>query len=152
MNTPNLNGWEKLICPFFGPTCRRVLGNYLEENGFTEKGQTEIGGITFSRFGVFLEINYELEMFPQSLTIAIGVGDEKYNEGRHPCFVPYWYLIPRSRTENRAGFTRFKNEGELEALLTHFRDNVLESDAKSFWLDVEKLELAIGNFRAEFSC
>ena len=33
-----MRGWEKLICPFFGGTCRRVLGRYLEENGFTEKG------------------------------------------------------------------------------------------------------------------
>ncbi len=152
MNKPNLNGWENLICPFFGPVCRRALGPYLEENSFVDKGETEIGGLVFSRFGVFLEINYELEMVPQSLTIGLGIGDKKYDEGGHPCGVPSWYLLPRDRPENRAGFARFKNEAELEALLVHFRDNFLEPYAKPLWLNVEGLEAAIANFRAEFSC
>ncbi len=60
MKTPNLNGWEKLICPYFAPTCRRVLGKYLEDNGFTETGLNEIGGVMFSRFGIFLEVSYVL--------------------------------------------------------------------------------------------
>jgi hypothetical protein len=146
------NGWEKLVCPYFAATCRRVLGHYMEENGFAEKGPNEIGGLVFSRFGVFLEVSYELEMFPQDLTMALGIGEKKYAEGGHPCCVPYWYLLPRNRPEHQAGSTRFRNEAELEELLVRFRDEILESYAKPLWVNVDSLEKAITNFRAEFSC
>lgn len=152
MNTRKLGGWEKLVCPFFAPVCRRVLGRYLEANGFTEKGLNEIEGLVFSRFGVFLEISYELEMVPQALTMALGVGDKKYDEGGHPCCVPYWYLLPRDRPEHRGESVRFETEAELEALLTRFRDQFLEPYAKPVWLNLDSLEKGIANFRAEFSC
>ena len=152
MSTRNLKGWEKLICPFFAPTCRRVLDSYMEENGFAEKGPNEIGGLVFSRFGVFLEVSYELEMVPQALTMVLGVGDKKYDEGGHPCCIPYWYLLPRDRPEHRGESIRFETEAELEVLLVNFRDQFLEPYAKPLWLDLDALEKAILNFRAEFSC
>ena len=152
MSARNLGGWEKLICPFFAATCRRVLGRYLEENGFAEKGPNEIDGLVFSRFGVFLEVSYELEFVPQALPMVLGVGDKKYDEGAHPCCVPYWYLLPRDRPEHRGESIRFQTEAELETLLVRFRDQFLESYAKPLWLDVDTLEKAVANFRAEFSC
>lgn len=152
MRTRRFNGWEKLICPFFAETARRVLGRYLEKNGFAEKGPNEIDGLVFTRFGVFLEVSYELEMVPQALTMVLGVGDRKYEEGGHPCCVPYWHLLPRDRPDHQGGATRFKNEAELEALLVRFRDQFLEPYAKPLWLNLDALEKAIANFRAEFSC
>ena len=152
MSAQRLNGWEKLICPFFAEATRRVLGRYMEENGFSEKVLNEIDGLVYSRFGVFLEVSYELEMVPQALTMVLGIGEKKYDEGGHPCCVPYWHLLPRDRPEHQAGATRFKNEAELEALLVRFRDQFLEPYAKHLWLNLDSLEKAIANFRAEFSC
>jgi hypothetical protein len=152
MRTRRFNGWERLICPFFAKTARSVLGRYLEENGFSEKGPNEIDGLVFSRFGVFLEVSYELEMVPQALTMVLGVGDKKYDEGGHPCCVPYWYLLPRDRPEHRGEMIRFSSESDLEPLLARFRDQFLEPYAKALWLDTDRLEKTIANFRAEFSC
>ncbi len=153
MKKPHLNGWEGLICTFFGPTCRRVLGQYFEMNGFTEVRENEIGGVWFSRFGVFLEISYELETVPQTLSVVIGVGENKYESpSGHPCCVPYWYLLPRVDSQNQSGLVGFKTESELETLLGQIKDNVLEPYAKPLWNNIEKLEVTIANFRSEFSC
>jgi len=153
MSAQNLGGWERLICPFFARACRRVLGCYLEGNGFAEKRLNEVKGLVFSRFGVFLEVSYELETAPNyAISMVVGLGDKKYDQGGHPCCIPYWYLIPRGRPEHRGKSIRFKTEVELETLLVHFRDEFLEPYAKPLWLDVDRLEKAISNFRAEFSC
>jgi hypothetical protein len=152
MKTVNLNGWEKLICPFFAPVCRRVLSDYLEENGFAETGLNEIGGVLFSRFGIFLEISYELESAPNYwLSVVIGTGDRKYDAAGHPCCIPYWYLLPRDRPEHRGQSIKFKNESDLEALLLRFKGEFFESYAKPLWLNLDRLEKAVANFRSEFS-
>jgi hypothetical protein len=152
MKTPNLHAWEKLIRPYFAPTCRRILGQYMEDNGFTETALNEIGGVMFSRFGVFLEVSYELEVVPQALSVVLGIGEKKYDAGGHPCCVPYWYLLPRDRPEHRGETIKFKTESDLEALLLRFKDEFLEPYAKPLWLNLDRLENTIANFRAEFSC
>ena len=152
MNSQNLNGWEKLICPFFGPVCRSSLGAYLVENGFMEKGKNEIGGFVYTRFGVFLEISYELEVVPQALSMVLGIGDNKYDESGHPCCVPYWYLLPRDRKEHCGKGLNFSTAAELERLLVQFKDGFLEPYAKPLWLSPDSLDVVIRNFRAEFSC
>jgi hypothetical protein len=153
MKTSNLGGWENLICPYFGLTCRRTLGSYLEESGFTIKSENRIGGLMLSRFDVFLELNYELETAPNyALSVVLGIGDKKYDEGRRPCAVPYWYLLPRNRPEHRGEGMSFKSQSELESLLLQFRDNFLEPYAKPLWLNFDNLDATIANFRAEFSC
>jgi hypothetical protein len=91
-------------------------------------------------------------MVPYDLTMVVGIGDKKYDDGGHPCCVPYWYLLPRDRPEHHPGSTRFKTEQELESLLVLFRDSFLETHAKPLWLNQDRLEKAIANFRAEFSC
>ena len=152
-NQQKLGGWEELVCPFFAPVSRRVLGHYLESNGFAEKGLNEIGGLMFSRFGVFLEISYELDTAPDyALSMVVGTGEKKYDVGGHPCCVPYWYLLPRDRPEHRGESISFKTETDLEALLVRFRDQFLEPYAKHLWLNLDTLEKVIANFRAEFSC
>jgi len=152
MKTPNLNGWEKLIRPYFAPTCRRVLGQYLEGNGFTETALNEVGGLTFSRLGIFLEITYELELVPQALSVVLGIGDKKYDSGGHPCCVPYWYLLPSVMRGNLGEQIKFKTEADLEALLPLFKNTFLEPYAKPLWINLERLETAIANFRSEFNC
>ena len=106
----------------------------------------------FSRFGIFLEVSYELELTPQALSVVIGIGDKKYDAGGHPCCVPYWYLLPRDRPEQRGQQIKFKTESDLEALLLRFKDEFLEPYAKPLWLNLDHLEKSITNFRAEFSC
>lgn len=152
MKTPNFNGWEKLICPYFAPTCRRIFGKYLEGNGFTERSFNEIGGVMFSRFGIFLEVSYELELVPQALSVVLGVGSKKYGTDGHPCCVPYWYLLPRDRPESRGIQVQFKTESDLEMLLLRFKEEFLEVYAKPLWLNLDRLEKTIENFRSEFSC
>jgi hypothetical protein len=83
--------------------------------------------------------------------MVLGLGDKKYDEDGHPCCVPYWYLVPSDRPEHRSGMVRFSSESELERLLVHFRDKFLELYAKPLWLDTDRLEKTIENFRAEFS-
>jgi hypothetical protein len=58
MSARKIEGWERLICPYFAVTCRCVLGSYFEENGFAEKGLNEVKGLIFSHFDVFLEVSY----------------------------------------------------------------------------------------------
>jgi len=107
----------------------------------------------FSRFAMFLEISYELETAPDyALSMVLGTGKKKYDEGGHPCCVPYWYLLPRDRPEHRGESIRFKTEADLEALLVQFRDRFLKPYAKPLWLEQDRLERAIVIFRAEFSC
>jgi hypothetical protein len=146
-----LKGWEGLVCPFFAHSTRRILGDYFEANGFAEKGANEIDGLIYSRFGVFVEVSYELELVPQALTMVLGVGEGKYDLGGHSCCVPYWYLLPRNRPEHQADDMSFKTEAELESLLVRFREQFLETYAKPLWVDPEALERTIANFRAEFS-
>jgi hypothetical protein len=150
MKTPDLNGWEKLICPFFAETCRHALGSYLEDNGFREFKQNQIGGLLFSRFGVFLEISYVLEVFPQDLTISLGTSQELYDSDGRPCFIPYWYLLPMGSNERNANFTGFKTKTELESLFENFAKLFLETHFKSLWMKVDNLEKMILNFQSEF--
>ncbi len=149
MNTRNWGGWERLICPYFAATCRRVLGRYFEENGFTEKGLNEVEGLVFVRFGVFVEASYDLETAPNyGISINIGLGDKKYDKSGIPCGVPYWYLLPLDRAEHRGEMIRFRSEVALVALLEHYRDQFLEPYAKPLWVDVDRLEKTIEGFRA----
>jgi hypothetical protein len=152
MSAQTLGGWENLNCPFFSVICRRTLGPYLESNGFLERGPNEIGGLFYTRFGIFLEVSYELETVPHSLRVILGIGDKVYDKGGHPSGVPYWYLLPRDRPEHEADTTGFSNETQLQNLLTHFRDTVIEPYMKPLWLNLDTLEKAIINFRSEFSC
>ena|SRR2546430_5557550 len=152
MSAADLAGWEKLSCLFFSRACRRVLGRYLESNGFSERSVDRIGIVTFSRFGIFLEIGYELEMAPNYMpTVVLGIGEGKYDKKGQPSAIPFWYLIPSDRPESKYSLWTFKTEAELETALARIKDEVLEVHAKPLWSNLEKLEKVISNFRAEFS-
>ncbi len=152
MNVLDLQGLEKWRCPFFARVCRRVLGEYLESNGFSETSVDVTGVPTFSRFGVFLEVGYDLESAPSyEPTVVLGVGEKTYDESFQPCGVPFWYVIPGNLEENKYSDWTFKTEAELEKVLARIRDEVLELYAKPLWLNLDRLEKVISRFRAEFS-
>lgn len=144
-------GWEKLNCPFFAPTCRRILSDYLEAQGFVEKELTPVGGIVYRRFDVFLEVSYESETCPNySPTIVLGIGPGKYDEGGRPGGVPFWYVIPNNLPERSYTFWTFKTEADLESVLARIKDALLEPHARPLWLNLDRLEKYITNFRAEY--
>jgi hypothetical protein len=150
MSARNWGGWERLICPYFAATCRRVLGRYFEESGFTEKGLNEVDGLIFVRFGVFVEVSYELETAPNyAISMVLGLGGKKYDQNGNPCGVPYWFLLPPDRAEHRGKMINFRSQTALIALLEHFRDQFLEPYAKPLWADVDRLEKAIQDFRID---
>lgn len=149
MNANDTFGWERLNCQFFAAVCRRVLNEYLKTHGFTEQGAGPIGEITYKRFDVFLEIGYEPETYPNySPTIVLGIGQRKYGEDGLPCGVPFWYLIPDDLPERKLTYWKFKNEDDLELVLTRVKDTILEHYAKPLWLDLGRLEEIIINFRS----
>jgi hypothetical protein len=150
MKSKDLGDRTSPVGSFFARTTLRVLGSYFEENGFTEGRPDKFGSLMFFRFGVFLEVSYELDIVPHAITIVIGIGDKKYDRGRLPCGVPYWYLLPRDRPGHQVDESAFEGEKELEQLLVRFRDQFIEPFAKPLWLNVDALERAISNFRAEF--
>lgn len=143
-------GWDRLNCPFFTSVCRRVLNRYLEEQGFAEKETGSIGEILYKRFDVFLEIGYEPETGPNySPTVVLGIGEHKYDEAGQPACVPLWYLLPYNHPEKTGRFWTFRTEEELAHILKQIKEQFLEPCATPLWLDAERLEKCITNFRAE---
>ena len=144
-------GWERLNCPFFATTCRRILSDYFEAQGLVEKEMTPIGGIVYGRLNMFLEISYEPEMCPNySPTIIMGIGPSKFDEDGRPTGVPFWYVIPSNRPERSYAFWTFKTETDLESVFVRIKDALVEPYAKSLWLNLDRLEKYIQNFRAEY--
>jgi hypothetical protein len=139
--TPNWGDWEQLIPPYFSDTCRRVLGNYLNENHFIEIREEEGGGLTFSRLNTFIEIKYILETVPQYLTIILGIE----GEGRIDCL----HSIPDNQLKFWTNVSQFKNEAELEKALIQFRDGIFEAYTKPLWSNVDQLKDVIEAFRAQ---
>jgi len=127
------------------------LNDYLEAQGFVEKELTPVGGVVYRRFDVFLEINYEPDTSPDySPTIVLGVGAGKYDEGGRPAGVPFWYVIPSNLQERSYTFWTFKTEADLQSVLNRIKDALLEPHARPLWLNLDRLEKYIANFRAEF--
>jgi hypothetical protein len=151
MSKPGTGGWERLNCSFFAATCRRVLSDYLEAEGFVEKEVTPVGGVVYRRFEIFLEISYELQTCSNySPTIVLGIGPRKYDEGGRPRGVPFWYVIPNNLPERSYTFWTFKTEADLESVLARIKDGLLEPHARPLWLNIDRLEKSITNFRAEY--
>ncbi len=143
------SGWERLDCSFFTPICRGVLGPYFETQGFVEKELTPGGGILYSMLRVFLEISYEPETSPNySPTVIIGTGGKLYDEAGRLSGVPFWYLIQESLPERMYTFWTFKVQRDLESVLSRIKMDILEPYGKPLWLDPDRLETLISEFRA----
>jgi len=126
------------------------LSDYLEAQDFAETEVTPVGGMVFRRFDVFLEISYEPDTCPDySPTIVLGTGPGKYDEGGRPG-VPFWYVIPSNLPERNYTFWTFKTETDLQSVLARIKDALLEPHAKPLWINLDRLEKYVANFRAEF--
>jgi hypothetical protein len=143
--------WEEFSCPFFAATCRRILSDYLEQQGLFERKLTPAGEVVYGSINVFLEIGYEPETYPNySPTIVLGIGPEKYDEGGRPSGVPFWYVIPNNLPERRYTFWKFTTQTDLESVLARIKDAILEPHARPLWLNLERLKKRIAEFRAEY--
>jgi hypothetical protein len=147
-----MNGWEELLCRYFSKTCIDQLATHLEEDGFTVLRVEADGSVIFKRLDVFLEIGYELETAPNySPTVAIGFGDNKYDETGMPAAVPLWFVIREDEPEKQYSFWRFSNEAEMRAVLLRIKNEVLDQHARILWQCTEVLEKILADFRSELA-
>lgn len=147
----NTNGWDQLNCQFFTQICRRVLGNYLQQQGFLEKKTTAIGGIVYTRFDVFLEVSYDAATCPDySPSIVIGIGDQTYDKEGRLAGVPMWYALSEGHPQRTRRYWTFKTEEELERVFTEIKEQFFETSAKQLWLNSDVLEKTINDFRTKF--
>lgn len=149
----NTNGWEQLNCRYFAGTCREVLGDYLETHGFREKRLTVGGGIVFERFDLFLEFNYDTNLYPKYTTrVVVGFGDGAYNNLGGFSGVPMWYIIPQGHPYRTQVYWTFSSKDELKRVFEEVKIEFLETTVLPLLLNREGLERVIDNFRAEFCC
>jgi hypothetical protein len=59
-------------------------------------------------------------------------------------------LSKEGRYEQRGGLGTFRTEADLQSVLARIKDGLLEPHAKPLWLNLDRLEKSIANFRAEF--
>lgn len=140
-------GWQQLRCLYFAETCHEVLGDYLKEFGFSRAGLTGIGGVLYRRHDVFLEIGYEPETYPDyHPTIALGYGDEAYDESGFPNGIPMWFVLGNDATP-RYTFWTFSDQESLRHVFPRIAEELLEPHAKPLWRDPERLKQCIDSFR-----
>ena len=147
----NSNGWEKLNCKYFPSVCREVLSGYLEENGFAETKETNVGGLVFSRFDFFLEIGYDTNLFPKYvIKVVVGFGEEAYGEAGAFSGVPMWYILPEGHPFRTKVHWTFKGEEELKSVLLEVKKDFLEEVLQRLLANQEGLERVIKSFHSEF--
>lgn len=147
------NGWEQLDCRYFAETCREVIGDYLEAQGFAEKGLTNGGGIIYSRFDVFLQINYDTNLYPKyTFTTVVGIGDGAYTKQGRFSGVPMWFILPEDHLYRTRVHWTFSSKDELAKVLEEVRAEFLETTVVPLLLNRDGLERMIANFRSEFCC
>jgi hypothetical protein len=133
-------GWEKLLCSYFYTICLKVLSAYFSGHGFVPV-KNNIGGITFRKRDIFVEISYDPESSPKySLTVVVGIGSGAYDDWGKFTGVPIWSLIPEDNVESEFFAWTFSDEKELGNILTKTKTMVLEKYAKPLWQDRSKLE------------
>ncbi len=145
----NKNGWDQLKCENFADVCRKVLNDYLEELGFSEKKETARGTVVYSRFDLFLEIGYDITHSDPmySLSAVVGFGEE---ESGSFSGIPMWYILPRDHPYRTKVHWSFRTEGDLERDLEELKEEFLEATLKPLLLNREGLERVIGSFQSEF--
>ena len=147
----NTNGWEQLDCPYFAAACRESLSDFLENHGFKEKRLTNAGGIVYERFDVFLEVNYDTNLYPKySIRVVVGFGDGAYNSQGSFSGVPMWYIIPKDHPYRTSVHWTFSSEDELLRVLGEVKVEFLETIIIPLLLNRDALERLVNNFRAEF--
>lgn len=144
-----MNGWERLLCPFFRRAGDRVLTPYLELHGFNARNTGRLASLTYARADVLVDIAYEIETYPNYVPgIALG-----FEPGHHVAegvlnLVPMWFLIPESVPEHSYTSWTFRTESDLDDVLTRIRGKILEQHARPFWKDPARLEDSVARFSA----
>jgi len=147
------SGWEKLDCRYFAEACREAVSDYLETHGFAESGLTNGGSIIYSRFDVFLQLNYDTNLYPKyTFTAVVGIGDGAYTKQGGFAGVPMWYIAPKDHPYRTKVHWTFSSKEELLCVLGEVKVEFLETTLVPLLLNRDELERLIGNFRAEFCC
>lgn len=147
----NTNGWEQLDCSYFTAACREGLSDFLEAYGFKEKRLTNAGGIVYERFDVFLEVNYDTNLYPKySIRVVVGFGDGAYNGRGAFSGVPMWYIIAKDHPYRTSVHWTFNSKNELHRVLAEVKADFLETIVVPLLLNRDGLERLVNNFRAEF--
>ena len=145
-----MNGWEQLNCNYFAETCREVVREYLEVYCFAERELTTGGGIVYSRFDTFLELNYDYHLYPQySFQLSVGFIVELANNRTGYRGIPLWYLVPEDHPYRKGTIGGFRNKDELVGLLDEARRNILEYFAIPLLSDRDRLASTVGKFNFE---
>lgn len=142
-------GWERLNCPFFESTVRRVAGPYFAAQGFEEDTRTAVGGIVYRRGTVFIEVTYEPITCPKySPAIILGVGQNEHDDRWRLDSVPLWHLVSSDRPESKCLLSRFDTESMLVQLLQQMLAELVDPYAKPLWLDTTALRRNVDAFKA----
>ncbi len=145
-----MNGWEQLNCNYFAETCREAVREYLEVYCFAERELTNGGGIVYSRFDTFLELNYDYHLYPQySFQLSVGFIVELANNRIGYRGIPLWYLVPEDHPYRKGTSGGFRNKDELVRVLDEARKDLLEYFAIPLLSDRDRLASTVGKFNFE---
>jgi hypothetical protein len=138
------SGWEQFNCHYFAEACRTAVGDYLQTNGFSESGLTHGGGIIYNRFDVFLEFNYDINLYPKyTVTALLGI------KGGFS-IVPMWYAVAKDHPNRTRIHWTFSSKEELLRILGEVKTEFLETTLVPLIFDRDGLERLTEEFRSEF--
>lgn len=144
----NTNGWEKLLCSYFGNVCIGQLSDFFASNGF-ENIVAQENAVTFKTINAFIEIGYEVESAPlYSPTVVVGLGDKKFDEMGAPASVPMWFAI-NGGLGKQYSFWKFSNELDLRSVLIRIQNEVLEPYALPLLRNKDLFDSVLSDFRAK---
>lgn len=122
--------------------CRRILGNYLEHQGFTESDATGIDGNLYTRFDLFLQVSLDASGPDCLPSVTLEFGERPCDEEGRLAKVPIWHGLPEKQ-RTRKQWT-FQTEEELETVLLEIRSGLTAASQKHLWLNQDALEETIG--------
>jgi hypothetical protein len=145
------NGWEQLDCLYFAEVCRAAVRDLLEAHSFAEIGLTKSGGVIYRCFDLFLQLNYDTNLYPKyAFTAVVGIGDGAYTKHGGVTGVPMWYLLPKDHPYRTKVHWTFVSKEELVRVLGEVETDFLETILVPLLLNRDVLEGLIGSFRSEF--
>jgi len=118
---------------------RRILGKYLEQQGFTE---SEADGTLYLRFDLFLKVGFDSLRPDCRPSIVLEFGERTCDEEGRLAAVPAWQELPDWQRMRRCW--TFQTEEEFEMVLLEMRTKLMKAAEKHLWLNQDALEEAIG--------
>jgi len=124
--------------------CRRILGNYLEQQGFIENDGNGGDEILYVRFDLFLKVTFEEPRPDYQPGVILEFGERPCDEGGHLAKTPAWHTLPKGHPQRRSGYWIFQTDEELETVLLEIRSKLTTASQKHLWLSQDALEETIG--------